>query len=572
MRRGRRADAAFALGYLALAGYVLSGLWSGGYLVDGGQDQTQWEWFFAVTARNVAGGDFLLFTTLQNHPLGVNLMANTVMLGLSVPLTPLTLLLGPSATWTVVLTLGLAGSAFAWYWLLSRHVVASRAAAGIGAAFCGFAPPIVSHANAHPNFVVLFVIPLICARVVALRRRRRVLRDGTLLGLLAAYQVFLGEEALLLAFAGLAVFCLGYGLAAFCPGYGPAGPEAALPALRPVLGGVCVAALVCVALTGAALVYQFTGPQSYDGLIHGPAGNDVKALVAHAGRSLAGEETVAGSLSMNRTEQNAFFGWPLAVLTIGIVLWLRRKPVVVGSGLAAFTGVVLSLGPEVTFGGTGTGFIGPWRFLSGLPLFESVLESRFTLVTAAAAGILLAVAADHALALSWTGLPVRTLLCLALAEALVPVFPLPLAAGDRAHTPAFFTTGAWRAHVAPGRSLVPAPPPDAGDATALRWQIDAGLGFPLPEGYFAGPYGPDRQGVYGVAPRPTATLLREVRDTGRLPAIGAEERRRAREDLAFWQADAVVLGPHERQEALRDALTRLLGEGRQEGGVWVWDV
>ncbi|MEU7831147.1 glycosyl transferase [Nonomuraea sp. NPDC049129] len=561
LRRGC-ADLGFAAAFLALAVLVYAHLWADParrYLIEGGQDQNQWEWFFSVTAHNLLNGESPLFTTLQNHPLGVNLMANTVMLGLSIPLAPLTLAFGPSATWAVVLTGGLAGSAFAWYWLLSRQLVATRAAAAIGAVFCAFAPPIVSHANAHPNFVVVFVIPLVIHRLVLLHRHRRILRDGVILGVLIAYQIFLGEEVLLLAATGLAVFGLGYALAV-------------RPPTRPVVVGVAVAATVCLALAGPALVFQFTGPQSYASLIHGPAGNDVRALVSFAGRSLAGDATVAGSLSLNPTEQNAFFGWPLVILVIGLVVWLRRVPVVIPLGAVVVVAAAFSLGPEIIFYGEKLGLAGPWEVMSRLPMFESVLESRFAIVCVPAMAVLLAVAADRVIAASWRGAPARVLLGLALAEALVPLAPKPLVAADRPATPEFFTAGLWRRHVREGRALVPAPPPDAADATALRWQIDAGLGFSLPEGYFVGPYGPDRQGVYGTAPRPTASLLRDVRDSGQVPSIGAAERRQARADLAYWRADAVVLGPHQRQAELLRTLTDLLGPGRQEGGVWIWDV
>ncbi|MFI9836902.1 hypothetical protein ACIHFD_07700 [Nonomuraea sp. NPDC051941] len=562
----RRTGLAVACVYLALAVFVYAHLWadpSHRYLIDGGQDQHQWEWFFAVTARNLASWDFPLFTTLQNHPLGVNLMANTVMLGVSAPLAPVTLAFGPSVTWAIVLTGGLAGSAGAWYRLLSGHLVGSPAAAAIGGAFCAFAPPIISHANAHPNFVVLFAIPLIIGRVLLLVRDCRVRRDGAVLGLLVAYQVFLGEEALLLAATGLAVLAAGY--VAVRPGV-------ALAALRPLLAGTAVAAAVSLALSGPALWFQFAGPQSYSSLIHGPAGNDVQALVSYAGRSLAGDANVAAALSLNPTEQNAFFGWPLAVLVAGVAVWLRRVPMVAPLTLVAVVSAVLSLGPEITFYGEKTGYFGPWWWMSKLPLFESVLESRFTLVCVPAVGALLAIAADRVLEVSWRGAPARVLLGLALAEALLPLAPKPLVAADRPDTPAFFTTGMWRSYVRPGRSLVPAPPPDAADARALRWQVDAGLGFPLPEGYFVGPAGPGREGAYGAPPRPTASLLRDVRDKGEVPAVGPAERARARADLAYWRADAVVLGPYEHQDALLRTLTALLGPPLFAGGVWVWDV
>ncbi|WP_231332435.1 glycosyl transferase [Actinomadura graeca] len=567
---GRETDLAITAGYLLAAFAVLGRLWAAPgrrYLVDGGQDQTQWEWFFAVTARAVTRLDDPFFTTLQNFPGGVNLMANTVMLGVSVPLTPVTLAFGPPVTWALVLTLGLGGSAAAWYRLLHRHLGASRAAAAVGGAFCGFAPPLISHANAHPNFVVLAVIPFIIGRLVRLARGRRTARDGAVLGLLAAYQIYLGEEVLLLTATGLAVFAAAY--AAFRP-------AAARAAAGRLAAGLGVAAAVFLPLTAYALVWQFFGAQSYDGLVHHPSGNDLTELTAFARQSLAGHQAVPGPLDASPTEQNAFFGWPLAVLAAALVVWLRRDPLVRALGVVIGAAVLLSLGTEVTVAGRPTGVPGPWRLVSGLPLYESVIESRFTLVCVPAAGMLLALGVDRFLATAPPGTPqaarVRLLCCVVLAQALVPVVPKPLAAEDRPPVPAFFTGGTWRRYVRPGRTLVPAPLPDVPDATPLHWQVEAGLGFPVPEGYFIGPFGPRREGGYGAARRPTSDLLAKARDAGTPPVVTDADRAAARADLAYWRADAVVLGPNGREQVLHEVLRELLGEGRRVGGVWVWDV
>ena len=77
---------------------------------------------------------------LQNFPAGVNLMANAAVLGLGIPLAPLTLLAGPSATFLVVELLGLALTASAWFWLFRRYLAVHPLAAAIGAGFIGFAP------------------------------------------------------------------------------------------------------------------------------------------------------------------------------------------------------------------------------------------------------------------------------------------------------------------------------------------------------------------------------------------------------------------------------------------------
>ncbi|MQY09126.1 glycosyltransferase [Actinomadura macrotermitis] len=549
--RRYRAGLAIAAGYLLAAVAVLAHLWAAPgrrYLVDGGQDQDQWEWFFAVTARAVAHLDDPLFNTLQNHPDGVNLMANTVMLGVAVPLAPVTWAFGPGITWALVLTLGLAGTAAAWYRLMRRHLGRSRTAAAVGGAFCGFAPPMISHANAHPNFVVLLVIPFIIGRLVMLARNGRVLRDGAVLGLLTAYQIYLGEEALLLTALGLAVFA-----AAWRPP-------------RAVLAGLAIGAAVALPLTAYALYWQFCGPQSYDGLLHGPAGNDLVALPAFARQSLGGHAAAPGPLDAGTTEQNAFFGWPLAVLVAALLVRLRRDRLARALGLVGAAALALSLGPEIIVAGRPSGVPGPWAAAARLPLLESVLESRLGLVAVPAIGLLLALGVDRGLH------PRRALCCLVLVQALLPIAPKPLPAVDRPPVPAFFTGGAWRRYAAPGRTVVPVPPPGPADAGALHWQTAAGLGFALPEGYFVGPWGPDRTGVYGTARRPTSELLHQVARTGAVPPVGVRERAQAAADLVYWRADAVVLAPRRRDRELRAAVEALLGPGRADGGVLVWDV
>ncbi|WP_242894792.1 hypothetical protein [Actinomadura litoris] len=564
---GWRADLAVTAGFLLAAVAVLGRLWmdpGDRYLVDGGQDQTQWEWFFAVTARAVTHLDDPFFTTLQNYPSGVNLMGNTVMLGVSVPLTPVTLAFGPSVTWALVLTLGLGGSAAAWYRLFQRHLGASRAAAAVGGGFCGFAPPLVSHANAHPNFVVLAVIPFMIGRLVRLARGEGgAVREGALLGLLAAYQIYLGEEVLLLAAAGLALFAAAYAALR---------PAAARAAARRLAAGLGVAAGVFLPLTTYALVWQFFGGQSYDGLVHNPSGNDVTELTAFARQSLAGHQAVPGPLDASPTEQNAFFGWPLVLLVAALLAWLRRDALARALGVVIGGAALLSLGREVVVDGYETGIPGPWRLVARLPLFESVIESRFVLVCIPAVGLLLALGTDRFLAAAPAGRRARMLCGVVLAQALVPIAPKPLAAHDRPPVPAFFTDGTWRHHVRPGRTLVPAPLPDVPDATPLHWQVEAGLGFPVPEGYFIGPFGTDREGGYGAPRRPTSDLLAKARDEEDPPVVGDADRAAARADLAYWKADAVVLGPAERHRVLREVLQELLGPGKYEGGVWVWDV
>lgn len=523
--------AVVASGYLIAAIIVLHRLWAdpnGRYLSDGGQDQEQWQWFFDVTAHQVLHGQNPLFTTLLNHPDGVNLMANTTMPGLSIPLIPVTVLLGSGFTWAIVLTLGLAGTAFAWFWMFSRRL-ASTPAATVGGLFCGFAPAMISHANAHPNFVVLAVIPCL------LLPRPPGRRTAVVLGLLIAYQLFLGEEVLLLAATGLAIFAAVYACTR---------PWKALA--RRYAATIAGGGLLAVTLTALPLLWQFFGPQSVHSLIHGRAGNSLDAFTAFSTRSLVGDAAQARQLSMNRTEENAFFGWPLVLLVFGLLVALRKRPLVRVLGVTTLLIAWLSMTP------------GPWALFARLPLYESVIESRLAMVCIPLIGALLALGIDRLQAVGAE--PFRRLGYGVIAAALLPIVPTPLETVDRASVPKFFADGTWRHYVRPGQTVVPAPPPDPANARAMSWQSEASFGFALPEGYFIGPDG------YGAAPRPTATLMRQVAIGGECVIDPAE----VDADLRYWQADAVVLESDRGQ--LRGCLDELLGPGIFVGGVWVWPV
>ncbi|MET7602620.1 dolichyl-phosphate beta-glucosyltransferase [Streptomyces avermitilis] len=568
-RSVRPADLLAAALFLLLAVALHSGRWADPahrYLPASLQDQNQWEWFFAVTADNVSHLRNPLFTTFQGFPDGVNLMANTVMLGLSVPLTPLTLLAGPAFTLALVMTLGLAATATAWYWLIVKRVVRQRGAAFVGAALAAFAPPMVSHANAHPNFVVLFMVPLMIDRALRLRTGARVVRDGVVLGLMVAYQIFLGEEPLLLASLGMVLFAAAYAAAR---------REVARAAWRPLVKGLGIGAAVCLPIVALPLYWQFFGPQSYKSVLHGDnAGNSPLALLSFAERSaIAGNELTANALSLNPTEQNAFYGWPLAALAFAIVIRLWEHAVVKALAFTTIAAAVLSLGPRFRIPLTDITAPGPWALLADKPLFESVIEGRVAMICAPALGVLLALAIERLV--RTPSQSTRLLGLTAVALALLPIVPAPLKTVERAEVPAFIADGTWKSYVDvdKGETLVPVPLPDSGNAEALHWQTAAGLGFKLPGGYFNGPYGKERIGIYGASPRSTSSLLSDIYYKGVVPRIGKDWQTQAKADFAYWKAGALVLAPQGRQDVLRAAVEKLVGRpGKWVDGVWVWDL
>ncbi|MCE7009026.1 glycosyl transferase [Kibdelosporangium philippinense] len=545
------------IGIYVLASVLLYSLmWTdlrNGYLYNSMQDQNMFEWFFALAAA--APGD-AFFTTLQNYPTGVNMMANTSVLGLGIPLAPITWLFGSTVTWTVALTGSVAANAAGWYWVISRHMVDSRTAAAIGGAFCAFAPPMVTHATAHPNFTALFLVPFIVSRLIHLARGEKLVKHGVILGLLVAYQVFLGEEPLLITATALLIFGLAW------------------PSVlsKHLLKGIGIGAAVTLVLVAYPLWQQFVGPQSYDGLGHGPAGNDLASITAFGSYSIAGDPESAGKVAINPTEENAFLGWPLVIFLVVLAIWLWRVAAARALVITTVAMAVLSLGWELKINGENTGFPLPWQLVSELPLYDSMLGPRLFMACVPLIGILLAMACYRILTLAQhaTHIPLRLLWFGALAAILIPLAPTPLPIISRADTPAYFTEGMWRANAGPDKSVVTVPLAGPGNSLPLYWQAQAGMGFNMAEGYFVGP---DREelGHYGAVQRPTSRLLDEVAQ-GYDRTIGPAEIAQARIDLRYWRAGVVVLGPHERQRELRAVCELLFGHGTYVGGVWTWVV
>ncbi|WBB78604.1 hypothetical protein O7606_20640 [Micromonospora sp. WMMD882] len=569
-------DVAAVLSFVLLAGWVTARFWldpTQESLVNA-TDQAQFEWMMAHGARVVTDFAYPFGSDRMNVPDGVNLMANTSVLSVSLPMTPITELFGPRAAFLLFLTSALAATGTAWYFVISRVLVPSRPAAWTGALFCAFSPAMISHANAHPNIVAQYVVPLIVWRTLALRRPGRWLRNGVLLGSLIVWQTFLNPEILLMTAVGLGVVVAVLLLRR---------PDLRRDT-RPFLAGLAVAAGFSLVLLAYPLYVMLLGPGAYDGLsalIRGYS-SDLASFFAWPGESLAGDPRDTERLARNPTEENAFFGWPLVVLTLALVWWLRGRAEVLGLAAVGVIFTVLSLGRELRYDGQGTGVPAPWAALENLPILHSVVPTRWALALTPVVGLLLAYGVGHAAGLTRRHPAARRQIRFAtgtvLLMALLPLTPTPLPTTRMDPVPEFVTSGAWRPYLAGGRSLVTLPMPDTDYADPLRWSAVTGLELPIARGYFLGPdRRPDapegRIALFGATPRPTSTFFTTIRRTGAVPPITPQTRVAAVDDLRYWRAGAVALAGHRHEDALRRGMTELTGiEPVRTGGVWLWDV
>ena len=339
---------------------------------------------------------------------------------------------------------------------------------------------------------------------------------------------------------------------------------------RAGIAGLGVAVAVAGALLAYPLWFQFAGPQHYGKV---PAlwlvqYSDAASYVTYSTQALAGSPPYLQGIQEHFAEENAYYGWPLLILALALAVWLRR---LVLARVAVVVGVVfaaLSLGRSVVVYGHDTGIPGPYRLVSKLPVVESVVPVRYALLVIPAVALLLALGLDRVRAAEGP----RLIWYAAFVGALLPLLPTPLPVATGPHTPAFVSAGIWRRYVPAGRSAVFVPVPTYAHVESVKWSAGQRLDLPIAGGYFLGP-GPDQRAIYGAPPRPTATLLDQVAGTGQVPAVTDADRARTAEDLAYWRAAVVVVGPVPNADALRDTVRDLLGrEPQWVGGAWVWDL
>ncbi|MFG3602078.1 DUF2079 domain-containing protein [Micromonospora chersina] len=585
--RNRRADLVLVLAAVALALWVTSGMWrdpNTRTITVNSSDQALFEWLLAFGGHAVTHGENPLFTHLINVPDGVNLAVNTSITAYAVVFAPLTYLVGPPATFLVILTLNLAATAVAWYWLLSRQLVASRLAAGVGGLFIAYCPAMVSHANAHLNWTAGWLVPLLIWGVLRLRRPGRAVAGGVVLGVLVAVAFSIAAEGLFFTALAVALFLLVWALHRVRR----AEVRAALPSF---LRGLGVTALVAGVLLAYPLWLHFAGPQRFHGTGFDPMihSEDIAAYGSYPRRSLAGWAGLGTSLAPNPTEENSFFGIPLLLLAVAcfVLLWRRAdrafRATLTALGVTAVVFAVLSWGPTAKWNGRRTDQLLPFGVLDNLPVINAALPSRLALVVAPVIGLLLAYAVDTLRARPPRHRSAQLAWAIGFAAALLPLLPTPLLTSVREPIPAFITSGAWQRYVSPGGVLTPLPLTVDLYPDGQRWQAYALAHrqgeFRIPAGFFLGPGGPEGRGRIGPVPRTFSALMDQAGRTGLVPIVTDGSIREARADLHYWGVETVVLADRVHgakfdvdEDAVRRTATALLGPPERVEDVWVWRV
>ena len=539
------------------------------------QDQAFFEWMLAHGARVLTEGVSPFFSYSLNYPDGVNMMANTSVLAVSLPLTPVTVIFGPHVSFNLFLTLALVCTGAAWYVVLSRRLVTSRTAAWVGALLATFAPSMISHASGHPNIVSQFLVPILIWRTLKLREPGKAVRNGLILAGVVVWQAFINLEILFMTAVGLGVF---FAVMAICRRNTHAGEW------RPFVRALGVTAAASLAALAYPLYLQFFGPQAYHGLSEFVRyfGADLGSFTAYARRSIAGSTLSAERFTQNASEENAFFGWGLVILFVALVFWMRRRAAVLAlAGIALFFGA-MSLGPHIYFRGKPTGYAGLWAYLHNVPVLSSAVPTRWALAIAPIIAIVLAFGCQHAIDLGkrqpGARNPLRLALVTVVAMALVPLFPTPLPTRQMSQIPAFITDGSWKQYVDQDHTLVALPLPNSFYPQPMRWAAYTGNDMKLARGYAifptSNPLKPeDRTGRFEGPWRPTSGLFASIKQGFPAPVINDLRREVTLADLRFWKAGVIVVVPQSRDIQMIQTMQEILNrEPMLVGGVWLWDV
>ena len=523
------------LAYVVLATAAFSGTWidpAGSWIGTPG-DPRLFIWYLGWIPHHLSQGLNPLFTDHLNYPYGVNLMWNTSMLFPAVVLWPVTTLFGPVVAYNVLITAGIALSAWLGY-LAARRFVESKRWSFLAGLIYGFSPALMAQAMGHPHVMVALFPPvaLILGHEIFVRRRLHPAVAGALAGLAAALQLLTGEEllavTLLVAIIGVAI--IGVALLARIDAYAIKAAAAALA--------------VFAVLAAYPLGFQFLGPQRVSGSLQQPDVyvSDLLAFVV-PGRFI--------HFTGNAAENGAYIGLPLLVLffvALRKTKWLGVLTVIVA---------VLSLGPHLHVNGSVTPIPLPWAAVAWLPLMGSALPAR--LMAIAMLGVAIVVAAyqpKHMVARIALGLGL-----LAIIPAL-PAIPYP---SQPATAPAFFKPGGDVERISEGSVALVTPVSSHLSTDAMYWQALANYRFKMPEGdaFTPGPY---------LGPHPSFMQeTMDILDSGGSLAVTPDLQSKFIADLQAHRITTIVAGPSPGQAAIVDFLTQVEGgPPADDGGVKVW--
>jgi hypothetical protein len=417
-----------------------------------------------------------LHTRLLWPPAGFSTLWLTTIPGIALLAAPLTLTIGPLASYNLLMIAAAPLAAGAAY-LLCRELTGRTLASLVGGLLFGLSPYLLGHTmSQHLDLVFVFPLPLValvCVRFLRAKTSGR--RFVVQLALLLVLQLGISLEL----FVDLTLFLALALVIAFL------GRAANRESLKRLAVRVAVAYALLLPLLVPVGVVGLSTP--HGSLPYAPASYAIDAanLVVPTPTLVAGLPHAARAIAIdfvgNVGEQDGYLGLPLIIVALaGLVREWRRGAWLVGALVAC--SIALSFGPVLTIGGRPLVAL-PFA-LARLPVLGDALPARLSLFTALGVSVLAALWLARPGA-SWLKTGAIALLVVSLLPDFWSPARLPGAWPTRSDAfgfatpvrPGFIADRGWQHLIASGTTVLVVP---SGDRTQAEWwQTEAGMRFAL---------------------------------------------------------------------------------------------
>lgn len=438
---------------------------------DAGADKTIPMWSFVWWAHALGQGHDPFSANVVWAPKGIDLAWVNAVPGPSVVAYPLTALIGPVATYNVVVLAAPALSAWTAY-LLARWITRAFWPSLAAGWIFGFSAYEIGHLVGHLNLVLVFLVPL-CA-LLALQHLAGELatrRFAVLFGVALAGQVLISTEiAVTLLLAGLL-----FGLLALWRL-----DTARRVAFRRTLVAAGYGVLLAGVLVSPLLVHAFllSGRENTPTRSPFSEATDLLNYVVPTRRiwlHFPGSNAVSDRFTATGAERGGYLGLPLIAL-VGFFAFTKRRHTahaILLLGLGAL--VLASLGPEIRVDGHGI-LPGPWKLPAKLPITETVLPGRLTMYVALVIAVMAAIwLSEGERTKPWRWATVLIGIVLALPN------PANSLWSSSAPNSRFFSTDTYRRYLRHNETVLILP--YGGSGWSLLWQAETNMAFRLVGGH-----------------------------------------------------------------------------------------
>jgi hypothetical protein len=527
-------------------------------------DQPQTDWYLAWTPYALLHGRTPWTTDYLSVPDGVNLMWNTLLPLPGLLLAPITLLVSPMASHTLLSVAAFAGSATAMWWVVRRWAPwqPARFVAGL---LYGFSPYLVAQGAGHLNLELVLLPPVVLALAddILVRQRGRAWRSGLLLGLVALAQLLTAEEILASTFV---VACIGVVVLA-------AQHRRLLSRarLRHATLGLVTSAALLTAAAAWPLYVQFFGPGRVTAPVQdaSPYAADVLGFFVPGPHQLLGLSETS-HWGVNDSENGSYLGLPL-VMALGLLAWRYRS--IAAVRFAAVLGAIawaLSLGERLHFAGSEYGVPLPFDLISQIPVLHNLAAVRLSLYVVLCAAIVVAVGLDRLHREGWLQRH-RVPAAVLVATCLLPLLPAGWYDYVDAKTPPYFTSGAVD-RIPDGALAYTYPVPRYPGSAPMEWQAQSGFRYRSLGGYVIS-RGSGGGGTFAGNITVWERVVGQAAKGTRLD-VPPQVQRRLLQEMTGLHVRAVLVADVQGSEDVDRLVEALLGRPADEhtGGVSAWYV